>query len=210
MVNEKVRVRDKYKGTKKFLRTLIIIFGIFLVLLIVFVAGFLLRKPTYVEIILENPIIGIVEANTDVNGEVDIPVVIEQAIMEFNEDYINYLLAALGTGYLHKSIIGGSPFLELIMNDSSGNEIWHAEIIEGMPNSALGEIDNEDLRITVSKEEAVKAILSEDVKQFMKDSYNTGNLKIDMVANKAELFSKGYLNMYKELTGEEISVDDVE
>ena len=40
----------------------------------------------------------------------------------------------------------------------------------------------------------------------MKDSVSVGNTNIELVANKAELFAKGYLDMYKALTGEEISV----
>jgi hypothetical protein len=207
MVNELVNVRDKHRGLKKTLKIFLIVFVVLFLLIIVFAAGYLLKKPTYVEVFIENPLINIVEANTNIEGEVDVPAVIEQAVIEFDEDYINYLLAALGTGYLHKSLVGGDPFLELVMNDGSENEIWHAEVIEGMPNSALGEIDNEDLRITISKEEAVKAILSEDIGQFMKDSYSQGNLGIEMVANKAELFAKGYLEMYKMLTGEEVPVE---
>jgi len=203
MVNERVNIRDKHGSTKRVAKVLLVVFSIILVLLIVFAAGYLLKKPTYVEVFLVNPIGELVVANTNAEGVVNVPAVIEQAVIEFDSDYINYILAALGTGYLHKSILGGNPFLELVLED----ETWHAEIIKGMPNSALGSIDDEDLRITLSKEEAVKAILSEDVGQFMKDSYSSGNLGIDMVANKAELFAKGYLDMYKELTGEEISVE---
>ena len=33
------------------------------------------------------------------------------------------------------------------------------------------------------------------------------NLGIEQIANKAELFAKGYLEMYKVLTGEEISAE---
>lgn len=206
MVNERVNIRDKHGSLKKVVKILLIVFVVLLLLIIVFAAGFLLKKPTYVEIIIENPLIGIVEANTNVEGKVDVPAVIEQAVIEFNENYINYILAALGTGYLHKSIVGGNPYLELVMSDSSGNDIWHAKIVDGMPSSALGETDKEDLRISMSKVEAIRAILSSDIEQFMKDSVGAGNTQIELVANKAELFAKGYLDMYKELTGEEISV----
>ena len=207
MVNETVKIKDKHRVLKKIIKISIIIFSVLLLLLIIFAAGYLFKKPTYVEVVLENPLKGIVEANTNLNGTIDTSAVIEQAIIEFNEDYINYLLVALGTGYLHNSIIGGNPFLELVMTDDLGNEIWYSEIIEGIPNSFLGEIENEDLRITISKETAVRAILSEDVSQFMKDSSSKGEIGIEMIANKAELFAKGYLDMYNELTGEEISVE---
>lgn len=204
MVNERVNIRDKYKAHKKVIRILLIIFGVLLILLIVFAAGFFIKKPKTIEIVLENPLKNIILVNSNAEGEVNIEKVIEQGVMEFNEDYINYILVALGTNYLHNSILGGNPFLELFLE----NEVWNSEITNGMPDSRKGQIDNEDLRITMSKEEAVKAILSQDIIEFMKQSVANGNTKIEMVAGKVELFSKGYLDMYKELTGEEIKVEE--
>ena len=174
-----------------------------MVLIIVFAAGFILKKSKKVEVIVENPLKGIVLANTNEVGEVDVDEVVQQAVLEFNADYINYLLIALGTGYLHKSPLFENPLIEF---DLEG-EIWNSEINGGMPNSQKGGIDNEDLRISISKEEAVTGLLSQDIEQFMKDSVNNGNTQIEMIANKAELFTKGYLSMYKELTGEEMSVE---
>tara|TARA_Y100000034_G_C6806095_1_gene361937 strand:+ start:345 stop:908 length:564 start_codon:yes stop_codon:yes gene_type:complete len=178
----------------------LIIAVVVLIVIVAFAAGYLLRKPRMVEIIIENPLNAIVAANTNSVGAIDVPAVIEQGVIEFDEEYINYLLVALGTGYLHKSIIGGNPILELVLED----ETWNSEIIKGFPNSALGGIDNEDLRITISKEEAVKAILSSDITQFMKNSAVAGNIQLEMVAGYTELFAKGYLDMYNALTGEEM------
>ena len=113
------------------------------------------------------------------------------------KDYINFILVALGTGYLRKSIIGGNPLIEF---DLEG-EVWSSEIIKGMPNSVLGGTDKEDLRISISKEEAVKGILSENREEFMRDSYLAGRTDFEMVAGKTELFAKGYLDMYNALTG---------
>lgn len=202
MVNEIVNIRDKHRVLRKTMKISAITLIVLVVFLAIFAAGFLIKKPK-IEIHLENPLKNIIFANTNAQGEVNKEAVIEQAVIEFNEDYINYLLAALGTGYLHKSILGENPFLELILED----EIWHAEIIDGMPHSALGSIDNKDLIITISKEEAIKAILSENIGQFIKNSYANGNLGIEIIASKPVLFAKGYLNMYKELTGEDISIE---
>jgi len=204
MVNEHVLIRDKHAAMKRVFKVLIIIFAIVLILLIVFAAGFLFKKPVYVEVTFVNPLADIILANTDnVTGVVDEVAVIEQAVIEFNEDYINYILAALGTGYLHKSVVGGVPVIELDME----GDVWSAEIIDGVPNSKNQAVDNEDLQISISKEEAVKAILSDDIEQFMKDSVNRGDTQIEMVAGKPELFAKGYLDMYKALTGNEIAVE---
>lgn len=204
MVNQEVLVRDKYRATKKVIKILLIIFGVLLILLIVFAAGFLVKKPK-IEVHLENPIAGIVLRYTNELGYTNKTAVVEEGVIEFNEDYINYILVALGTGYLHKSAI--PPFKNPLIEFDLEGETWNSEIKGGMPNSKKGSIDSEDLRISISKEEAVEALLSGDIEQFMKDSVNNGNTKIEMTAGKIELFAKGYLKMYKKLTGEEISVE---
>lgn len=203
MVNGSVLVKDKYRVLKKIIKILIIIGIILIILAIVFVLGFLLKKPVRVEVILANPVEAIILANTNEIGEINKEAVIEEAVIEFDEEYINYLLVALGTGYLHKSILGGNPVIELVLDD----EVWASKIIEGVPYSGKGGVEEEDLKISLSKEEAVKAILSSDIEQFIKDSVNNGNTQIEMIAGKTELFAKGYLNLYKALTGEEIAVE---
>jgi len=202
MVNQRVNIRDKHRVTKKVIKVLVVIFVIVLILILVFAAGFLIKKPK-IEVYLENPLAGIVLKYTDEAGITDKAAVIEQGVMEFNEDYINYILVALGVGYLHKSPLFQNPLIEF---DLAG-EVWNSEIIKGMPNSKEGQIKNEDLRISISKEEAVEAILANNIEEFMKQSVANGNTNIEMIAGKTKLFSKGYLEMYKELTGEEIKVD---
>jgi len=197
MVNERVLIRDKWAGAK---RVVLIVVGVLAVLLVLggmFMFGFFTGKK---EIILVNPIENIVLANTNEAGLVDEQAVIAQGVIEFNADYINYILVALGVGYLHKSLLFENPLIEFDL----GGEVWNSEIKGGAPSSQKGAIDNEDLRITISKQEAVKALLSEDIEQFMKDSVADGDTGIDMVAGEVELFSKGYLEMYSELTGEKI------
>lgn len=197
MVSEKVRVRDKYRIVKKVGVVLAVIIVIGLILGVMFILGFFSGEKT--EIVLENPLKGIVLANTNEFGQINEQAVIEQGILGFNQDYINYILVALGISNLHKSIINlENPLIEFILD----SEVWSSEIIRGIPNSKKQEIDNEDLRISISKQEAVRALLSSDIEQFMKDSVAEGRTGIEMVAGKAELFSKGYLEMYEELSGE--------
>jgi len=200
MVADPVRIRDKHRLLKKIFLVIGIIIIITLILGGMFMFGFFTGKR---EIIFVNPIENIVLVNTNEAGLVNEQAVIEQAVIEFNSDYINYILAALGTGYLHKSPLFENPFVEFVL----GDETWSSEIKKGVPNAQQTSIDNEDLRIMISKEEAVKALLSDNIEQFMKESYSNGNLRIEMIAGKTELFSKGYLKMYNELTGEEISVE---
>ena len=180
-----------------------VVIYVLIILLIAFASGFLIKKPK-IEIYLENPLAGIVLKYTNEAGYTDKAAVIKEGVMEFNEDYINYILVALGTGYLHKSPLFENPLIEFEL----GGEIWNSEIIDGMPDSEKGQIDDEDLSISISKEEAVEALLANNIEEFMKKSVVNENTKIKMIAGKAELFSKGYLEMYKELTGEEIKVDE--
>lgn len=200
MVNERVNIRDKYRIHKKTAKVLLIIIAVLIILLIVFAAGFLIKKPK-IEVYLENPIAGIVLKYTNEAGYTNKTAVIKEGVIEFNENYINYILVALGTSYLHKSPLFENPLIEF---DLEG-DIWNAEVIGGMPDSKRGSIDNEDLKISISKEKAVEALLSENIEKFMKESVKNGGIGIEMIAGKTELFSKGYLEMYKQLTGEEVS-----
>jgi len=197
MVIDKVRVRDKYKLVKRIGIVLAVVFVIGLILGGMFMFGFF--SGDKIRVVLENPLKDIVFANTNAQGQVDKEAVVEQGVVEFDEDYINYILVALGVGYLHKSPLFENPFIEFVL----GEEVWSSEIIGGAPNSEKIEIDNEDLRIIITKEEAVLALLSSDIEQFMKDSVASGNTGIEMIAGKAELFGKGYLEMYGELSGED-------
>jgi len=201
MVNVRIRIRDKWANTKK----VFVIVGVVVLILVIlggmFMFGFFSGGKT--EIILTNPLKNIVVENTNEAGEVDVAAVLAQGVLEFDENYINYILAALGVGNLHRSLLYGNPFIEFNL----GNEVWSSELVKGGLNTKKQIIDNEGLRITISKEEAVRALLSQNIEQFMKDSVANGETQIEMIAGKTELFSKGYLTMYKELTGENIEVE---
>ena len=198
MVNEKVLIKDKYRQLKKFL----FISGIFLVIIIILAGVYFFGwfSGSGDKIILENPLKNIVIANTNAQGQVDYDAVVSEGVMNFNVDYINYIMAALGVGKLHKSLMGyGNPVIEMDLE----NEIWNAEIDNGL-RTVPGSAEDPDLRVIMTKEEAVKALLSPDIGEFMKTSVYNRNTQIEMVAGKVELGSKGYLSMYSELTGESV------
>ena len=188
---------------------------IVLVLLIIVVyVGYLFLSTTNKDVGkgLENPMKKVInKEKVRVNGSISNPLVndsiiynetkvIEEGIVNFNEDYINYLLVAIGVGNLHSAVGFGNPVIEFSIDSDS----WGSEMAEGILNTQGGTIEEEDLRIFISKEEAVKALISSDAKQFMKDSVNNGGTRIEMVAGKPTLFAKGYLAMYKEITGKEL------
>jgi len=199
MVSQPVKIRDKYRTLKKFL----IIFGIITligaILSISFLTGFFTKPKN--TIVLENPLKDIVMRNTNAQGLVNKEKVVLEAVLEFNENYINYLLVALGVNNLHKSLIGyGNPVVEFQL----GEETWSSEINNGNLITDKSPNSEKDLIISTTKEEAVEALLSPEIEQFMKDSVYNGDTQIEMVAGKIELGSKGYLKMYTQLTGEEV------
>jgi len=200
MVRERILFRDKYRMHKKVFRIFLILFLVIGIIGIIFVAGFTSRNSKN-EFILENPLKNIVFVNTNALGEVDYDAVISQGVLEFNEDYILYLLVALGIQNLHKSYLGyGNPLLELHIDD----EGWNVEITNKGVSIQKAFIDDEDLIIFISKQEAVKALLSSDINEFMKESVYNGNTRLEKVAGNIELGSKGYLDMYTQVTGEVI------
>jgi len=178
----------------------ILLIVIFLIVLCVFIGFFIYFKMNESSnnpsvIIVANPMNGIVQTNTQY-GVVNQSAAIEQGVLNFNESYISYLLNSLGTSNLHKSNLGyGNPKIEIIM----GQETWNSELGDTliiMKNPS----DDPDIRVRMSKEEAVRALLSPDIKQYMKDDVTLGKIQIDMIAGKVELYSKGYLEMYNKLT----------
>ncbi|MFA5174193.1 MAG: hypothetical protein WC438_03350 [Candidatus Pacearchaeota archaeon] len=205
MVNQLVNIRDKHQTTKLFFKFLgiLVIIGILIFLIYYAIYGLFFKETD--KIILENPTSNIVLKYAGVGNnlnEEQTQEVINEALLEFNKDYINYILVALGIHNLHKSPTFENPKIEILL----GEDVWSSEIIKGVPNTQNSWIDDEDIKITLSKEEAVKAILSSNIESFIRKSVSNGNIKIEMIAGKPELFGKGYLTLYKDLTGEEIEV----
>ena len=157
MVNEQILIRDKHRGKKIFLKFSIIFLLIVLLILIIFAAGYFLRGPK-IEIVLDNPIKAIIFENTnDATGQVNQEAVIEQAIIEFNEDYINYILVGMGVNNLHSMIGYGNPIIEFSIDD----ETWTSEVDNG---NLLTEkttslfAASEDLAVTVSDVEDITPV----------------------------------------------------
>jgi len=196
MVDKKISVRGKDRNIFRIFIALIIILSIIIVLALLFYLGFSSKNPKN-QITLEHPMKGIIFANTNEAGQVNKQAVIQQGISEFNEQYIIYLLVALGVNNLHKSYVGyGNAEIDLIIDQ----EIWSAILSSGLSVSKK-QSDNPDLKIKMSKEEAVKALLSSNIQEYLKDSVNNGNTQLEQISNKIELASKGYLKMYDTLTG---------
>ena len=207
MVNEKVLIKDKWKRLKKISRFIIILTLIISIMAVIFLIGFLVNKPPIINqnrIVIENPLKDIILTNTNEQGQANKQQIFDQAIQEFDKDYINYILLALGVNKLKKSLIGyGNPKVEFKIDE----EIWSSEIIDQALNTQKSSIDDPDVRFHMPKSEIVESLLSSDINQFVIQSVSSGNTQLELLAGKPELLSKGYLGMYKDLTGSEPEIE---
>ncbi|MEK6889508.1 MAG: hypothetical protein AABW80_05385 [Nanoarchaeota archaeon] len=133
--------------------------------------------------------------------EIENPVVdlsVEQAVEEFNEDYIYYLLDKIGARELRSGFLSSEkPTIEI----SVEGEFYNAIVDKGEIFVSLGRAEEKDIVIFTTKEEIVSMLKYED---YTVTSFEDGKSNIELVAGKSKLFSKGYLNLYKKVTGREI------
>ncbi|MBR9705626.1 hypothetical protein GOV14_01190 [Candidatus Pacearchaeota archaeon] len=206
MVNEPVLIKNKWRVFKKVLKIFIIVLLVLIILIAAFLVGFFLKEAGPTEILILNPMSDLILENTDSSGTVNEARVVELGVINFNASYIDYILIALGSGHLRKSpLTFENPKIEVVLD----GEVWGSVIKKGTPNTGKGEISDEDLQILLSKEEAVRIILSKEPGEYMKDSVSNGRTEIELVAGKVTLFAKGYLEMYTALTGDEVDIDSV-
>lgn len=120
---------------------------------------------------------------------------ISQAAASFNESFVSYILYSIGANQLHNPPLSSdTPKISFYI----GEDVYNAEIIKGNVLVKKGQIDNADIIIRTSKLEGAKMMQG---KSYVIQSFADGNSKIEMVAGKATLFTKGYLGMYQSLTG---------
>ncbi|MBI2451740.1 hypothetical protein HYV50_01520 [Candidatus Pacearchaeota archaeon] len=119
-----------------------------------------------------------------------------QAIALFNETFVIYLLYNIKANKLHNPPFSeNTPKIEMKIDE----DIFNAEVKDGRIYVRKGQIQNEDILLTTSKAEAVKMLRNKD---YVAESFNDGNSGITLISSKTELFSKGYLSIYNELSGE--------
>lgn len=124
---------------------------------------------------------------------------IDQTITQFNEDFVYYLLASIKAYNLHNPPLSSDkPRINILV----GEDNYSALIDDGRIIVQTGVLDNPDIKISTSKYEAAMMVKYPD---SVKKSFEEGKSNIDLIAGKATLFSKGYLNMYNEITGKSVT-----
>ncbi len=122
----------------------------------------------------------------------------KEAVLGFSEEYIDYLVFSIGGWKLHNPPASSeTPKIKVIVD----SDVYVSEIINGEIKTKRKEINNEDITIRTTREEIVNAILSSDMGNYIKQSVQEGKTVLELKADYTTLFSKGYLNIYKELTG---------
>lgn len=163
--------------------TLALVIGIAAIILF-FVIAFLylvLAKPDYEKQEISNPL-------TIVGNQSE---VVEEA-------HIGYILNEMGAYQLHnKPGSNENPLIEVKVDDA----VFFSEAINGKITTRKEKTYEPDLRIITTNQEAVNALKSNDVKKYMKDSVASGKTNLELVSGYTELFFKGYLSLYKDLTG---------
>ena len=117
----------------------------------------------------------------------------EEAIEEFDESFVYYLLASIGAQELHAPpLSSNNPKIEIIV---SGDE-YNAEVDNGKIKVGRGLIGGEDIIIKTTKEEGV-AMLRD--KNYVSTSFKDGKSSVELIAGNIELAAKGYLKIYNSL-----------
>lgn len=135
-------------------------------------------------------------------GEISNPMdgkTVEQAVLSFNESFIYYVLVQIKAYNLHNPPLSGEkPLIEFYV----GQDVYNAIVDGGAIVVSRGQAGSPDIRIKTTREEAVKMTQN---KEYIQESFSSGRSSFEQVAGAVTLASKGYVGLYKELTGKSIT-----
>jgi len=124
---------------------------------------------------------------------------LENALGNFDISYVDYLVSEFGGWKLHNPPLSSdTPKIKIIVD----GEVFVSEVINGEIITEKRDIENPDIILTITKEDISKAVVSSNLMESLRKSIDEGNSNIELKASYTKLFSKGYLNIYKDVTGE--------
>jgi len=142
------------------------------------------NEGVYTGRVIENPVLGLSD---------------EQALLNFDESFVFYLLYNMKAYNLHNPPLSSDyPKMEVDV----GGEIFSANVKKGLISVRSAQILNRDVVIRTTKEEVIGMIRN---KNYIQESFNDGSSSFELVASKTALFAKGYLNFYNGITGKSIT-----
>jgi hypothetical protein len=203
MVTDKVVIKKPFPIGKVILWVFLILLVVGIVYVIFFLGAIFGSGGGSLEpVIIENPLVEILERYEEQGIQINQDEIIEQAEMEFDQDYINYVLFAMSAWRLHNPPFStDTPKIKVVLD---GNDLYLSEVIDGSISTNGGNVEEFDIVITSTKNEIIKAMLSEDMTDFMQTSVREGRTGIEVIAGYVTLATKGYVQMYEDVTGESL------
>ena len=113
--------------------------------------------------------------------------------------FVYFLLYSINAYNLHEAPLSDDePKIEIFIED----EVYSASVKKGEIYVSKQGTEKKDIIIHTTKEEAVKMIQS---KEYIEQSFQEGKSTIETISDKTVLATKGYLELYTELTGKSIT-----
>lgn len=120
---------------------------------------------------------------------------LEDSVLQFNESFVYYLLYRIKAYNLHNPPLSeDKPKIKILVDEKE----YYAVIDSGTILVGKNKVGKEDVIIRTTGIESVKMIKD---KNYVKESFEKGISSIELVAEKAKLFAKGYLKLYDEING---------
>jgi len=127
------------------------------------------------------------------SGELQNPVAslsVEEAVAQFDERYVYYLLVLIKAYNLHNPPLSGdTPKFNVVVEDVS----YRVVVDGGVIAVEKGNFEESDVVIYSTRLELVRMLKDES---YTKQSFGEGLSRIELVADSTTLASKGYLGMY--------------
>ncbi|MEK6927109.1 MAG: hypothetical protein AABX11_01620 [Nanoarchaeota archaeon] len=124
---------------------------------------------------------------------------LKETEQQFDESFVSYLLYSIKAYNLHNPPLSSNyPKIEILVGES----VYYAVVKDSQVMVSKDVLDEVDVRIVTSLSEAAKMVKYPD---SVKQSFEEGVSRIDLIASKTSLFSKGYLSLYTEITGKSIT-----
>lgn len=119
-------------------------------------------------------------------------------ITEVAPEHITFLLNEMKAYKLHNPPLSkNTPKIKTIIDSS----VFSSEVKKGKITTTNSDTNEPDIIIKTDKQTFLDIVNVDNPITAIQQEVNKGHMQIELVAGKTELFTKGYLSLYKEITG---------